>query len=67
VIDAMAKDWGTATGDVESLKWTLQRVRDVVSDPAAAEARLADLRKAVEGKDLAAAVSTIGRLADLLS
>jgi hypothetical protein len=67
VIDAMAKDWGAATGDVESLKWTLQRVRDVVSDPAAAEARLADLRKAVESRDLAATVSTIGRLADLLS
>jgi hypothetical protein len=67
VIDAAAKDAGAVAGDAESLKWTFDRVRDTVSDADAVDARLAELRTAVENEDLAAAATVAKRLSGLLS
>jgi hypothetical protein len=67
VIDAVARDAGAVAGDAESLKWTFDRVRDTVGDADAVDARLAELRAAVENKDLAAAATVPQRLSGLLS
>jgi hypothetical protein len=66
VIDAAARDVGSVAGDVESLKWTFQRVRHTIQDPAAVDARLAEARTAVKNRDLPAAATAAKRLSALL-
>ncbi|MGH3880836.1 MAG: hypothetical protein ACRDSK_27750 [Actinophytocola sp.] len=62
VIDAAADDQAAVAGDLASLKWTFDRIRGDVPDPAAVHRTLTALGEAVEQGDLAAAATEARKL-----
>jgi hypothetical protein len=68
LIDAEEEDLGAISGDVITLEWTLARFAHTLSsaDRNAIEARLEDLRSALEAEDIAAVTEAAEALRDIL-
>ncbi|MGH3750835.1 MAG: hypothetical protein ACRDT8_25965, partial [Micromonosporaceae bacterium] len=62
VLDADAHDLAAVLGDVATLEWTFDRVRDTVANPGAVDRDLTTMRKAAHAKHFTAATSAADQL-----